>query len=94
MGSRNMDRYVYTMLTEALLAVIKGQGLSVGPSVEEFVGQVWSMGADKSWSMRTEKSCAPLTVKEIHARKYIVRDFSVTLFHRKLQPKILKVRLV
>lgn len=41
MGSRDLAGYVYTMLTEALLAVVKGHCLSVCPSVEEWVGQVW-----------------------------------------------------
>lgn len=34
MESRDVERYVYTMLTEALLAVVKGHCLCVGPTVE------------------------------------------------------------
>lgn len=63
-GSKDVDRYVYTMLSEALLAVVNGHCLSIGPSVEEWVGQVWRMRTEKSWSMRTEKSCSPIKVKE------------------------------
>lgn len=59
-----MDKYVSTMLTEALLAVDKRHCLSVGLSVEEWVGQVWSMRTEKSWSMRIEKSWSPLKVKD------------------------------